>query len=70
MLLAIVVRSGGMFLAIAFPVTGVASPPLAGTVPADFAVHGVRSDLLSVIVGASPSLAILRAAYLLVRLEL
>jgi len=67
---AILFRGGGMLLAIVFPVTGVARAPLARTIQADFPVHGIGCNLLSVVVSASPLLAIRRAAYLLARLEL
>ncbi len=46
LLLAIPFRDGGMRLAIAFPVIGVAGAPLARTIPADLAVHGIGCNLL------------------------
>ena len=59
-----------MITAVALPVIGMASPPLAWTVAADLAILGIGGDLLPVILGAAPALAIGSAADCLAGLEL
>ena len=70
LLLAVLFRSGGMLLAIPFPVIGIARSPFARAVPANLTVFGIGGDLRLVIISAAPSLAIRLTAHLLARLEL
>jgi hypothetical protein len=57
-------------LPVLLPIAGMTGPPFSGTVPADVAVFGIGRELLSVILGAAPTLAIGCAADCLTALEL
>jgi hypothetical protein len=57
LLLTVAFRDGGMLVAVALPVVGVAAPPFAYAVAADLAILGVGDEFLPVVVGAAPSLA-------------
>src|SRR3954447_12103660 len=70
LLLTVAFDHSGMIAAVALPVIGMASPPLAWAVAADLAILGIGGDLLSMIVGAASSLTGRIAADHLARLIL
>jgi hypothetical protein len=59
-----------VILPVTSPVIGIASAPLAWTVPAHLAIFGIGSDLVPVIIGAALSLALISATDCLAGLEL
>jgi hypothetical protein len=70
LLLAVPLDGGGVLFAIPPPIIRVAGTPLLRTVPAYQAVFRIRSDLLTVIIGAAAPLASRLAAHQLPRLIL
>src|SRR5205823_4791290 len=70
LLLAVLLGSRGVLLAVLFPITGMAGAPFTRTIPAHLAVLRIGGDLLSVVIGAALSLASGSAADRLAGLEL
>ena len=68
LLLAVPLDGGRVLFAIPSPIIRVAGTPLLRTVPAYQAVFRIRSDLLTVIVGAAAPLAVGLAAHRLPKL--
>ena len=55
---AVALDGGGMLLAVLAPVIGMAGAPLLWTIETDLPVFGIGGDLLAVIVGTAPALAV------------
>ncbi|HEY6304079.1 MAG TPA: hypothetical protein VIX14_13550 [Terriglobales bacterium] len=70
LLVAIPLNRLRVLLAIPPPVIGIAGAPFLSAIQASLAIFGVRRDLLAVVIGAAPPLALWIPAYRLLRLKL